>query len=463
MDVARVSGFLHTDRHAAWTAPIGGAAPDWLKATALGLIGVTLGLVSATSLALAVGVVVVMVLIYAFGRTEVKAEVLVGAYWIAFCAYETIFAEVTVSGFFYAFYMAFVAFTFLSLARGSVRIRVSPTAAYVVFLVVVLVSFIGFANAIDFRVVQRVIAYCFGLLVMVQFSSERGLRVVWGAAILSGLIVATWVIDASVRGDFGYRGGVDVNQNDATLYIALGLVPAFAALVSQFLGDRPRARRVLPLAVLVGAMAYAVVLLASRGMSVGIVLAFAAIVTLAVVRNRRVLAPALLILAAFGGLALLPGGTALIERFGSEAVESGNNRYPLWAETWESFTGGEVTTFLLGNGYDSNKDVLRREFGWTTSTHNAYLQILYEFGLIGLVLFLGLHAALLARAWLLPGPWGLVVVGLTVFLLGANLTTDTSNSFMYWTALGFELAVATWAGRVPATLEPVAPGRRRTP
>ncbi|MCA1792045.1 MAG: hypothetical protein LC667_20000, partial [Thioalkalivibrio sp.] len=288
--------------------------PDWSLWVAVVVTGLGLGLVSGLSLPLTAGVALVLAVTYAFWRADVKAEVLVGAYWIAFCVYETVFAFVTVEGFFYPFYAAFVAFTVIALANGRVRVRVAPTVAYVAFLVVVLLSFVGFAHAIDYGVVQRVVAYCFGLLVMVQFTSVRGLRVVWGAAIASGTAVAVWVIQTSVQGGFGYRGGVEVNQNDASLYIAIGLVPALAALVGQFVAGRLRLRSILPLTVLVGTMFYAVVLLASRGMSIGIALAFLSIAALALVRSRRTLLPILLMVVAFGGIFALPGGTSLFAR-----------------------------------------------------------------------------------------------------------------------------------------------------
>jgi hypothetical protein len=408
------------------------------------MAGLALGVATSVSLPLTAGLLLVAFVIFAFGRSRTRSEALVGLYWIAFCLYETAFSWLDVPGFFYPFYAAFALVIVVFLAKSQVRIDATLATIYVAFLVVVLVSFIGFASPIDFGVVQRVFAYSFGLVLMTQYASAKGLRTVIGAAIVAGVAVSIWVIDASVRGGFGYRGGVDVNQNDASFYIGLGLVPAFAGLLGLLVAAKMRPGRSLLLLIAVMVMSYAMVLLASRGMTIGILLSFAVVGALAIARNRRVLLPLLLVVMALGSMLLLPGGSAILGRFTGEAVESGNSRYPLWETTLDSFTGGTVSSILLGNGFDSNKVLLRQEFGWTASTHNAFLQVLFEFGFLGIALFLALHAALLLRGREIRGELGLVLVGQVVFLLGANLTTDTPNGFMYWTSIGLAMAIAVW-------------------
>ena len=416
------------------------------------VIGASLGLAAALSLEFALGGLAVLIALYASARSGVNAEIVVALFWVAFCIYETIFASVTVPGFFYPFYAVFFVTVAASLLRSGIRVEAPVLWLYGAFLVVVLISFVGFMEPIDFEVVQRVFAYVFGLLVALQFGSWRGLRPVLVASVLTGVTISIWVINASIQAGFRYRGDIPTDQNVVTFFIGFGAIVALAAAV-DLVGRRGRLNQLLVLLLALAPMLYAIMLLASRGVTIALVLAVLAIIGRSVLLDVRKLGVVVLVVAMGAGTVVLPGGESLLERFALEDTDTGNERLPIWEETVEAFTQGNAYALVLGQGFGTSREVVQRGFGALTSTHNAFLQILYEFGVIGIALFIGLHMFLLVRAFRLRDGYGLVMFGLLWYLIGANLTLNAPDGFMYWTALGVTMALGLW-GRVRSEAAP---------
>lgn len=384
------------------------------------------------------------------GAPGVTSEILLATYWLAFCLYETVFAHVTIERFFYPFYLAFAASAVVTLFRRGVRLWLPAALAYAAFLLAVAAGFVGFDDPVAFEPVQRVVAYLFGLLAMVQVRSLRGLRLVAGGSLVTSLLLSAWVIASAARSGFAYRGNVPADPNVVAFFIGPGVVVAVGILMHAMSDARLR-RRTGPALVAVGLPLYASTLLASRGMAIALALALAAAVLRGVRRDPRRLAFVLLVVALGGTAIVLPGGRGLVDRFEAERVESGGSRLPIWEATWEAYTEGTASELLLGRGFDASKGLVRRGFGTVTSTHNAYLQMLYEFGALGLLLFVALPLMALMRSFVLAQPWGDLASGLSVFLLGAALSVNASDGFLYWAALGLVLATCTWAPERPAT------------
>jgi len=411
----------------------------WLVAGA-----VAVGVLAAFSAEVALGTAVVVAVTLLFFRSTYKSEIIVGLYWLAFCVYETIVSGLSITGFFYPFYAAFLVSIVAAVVGSGIRARNSFFWLLVGFLLVVAASFVGFMQPIGFNVIQRVLAYLIGAAVFLQFRSRGGLVVVAAAAGLTSLALATWVVISAVQGGFAYRGDVSVNENVVAFYVGLGFVVMVAATL-RTLGAPGRKWLGVGLLVLTGGAAYALLLLASRGMAIAAALALVALIVRIGLQDWRLLLPVLALLAVSGAGMLLPGGEGLVQRFTSERVESGGSRTPIWQVVYDGYRDGNLMELALGNGFESSEDVVERGFGTLTSTHNAYLEVLYEFGIVGLALFLALHLAPIVVSWRVRGTLGLVMYGLAFFLLGADVTSTAPDGFLYWTALAFVLAIGTWA------------------
>lgn len=424
------------------------------------LLAVMVGGAAAFSVSFAVGMMVVLAVLYGFTRSGVQSELVVGLYWIAFDLYLTVFAGINVPGFFYPFYAAFFASFVLMLLRSRLRVHPPILWLYVGFMLVVAASFLNFADPIDFEVTQRVLAYIFGGLILFQVGSRRGVTAITISSLVASATVAGWVILRAAQGGFGYRADISVDQNVVAFMVGIGTITAAAVVVAR-INRRGSPWWLLGAALLLGVHLYAFLLLASRGVTIALSLATLALIVRAVRESPRNLLFVLLLAAVGTGAFFLPGGQGLVARFQGERVQSGGSRIPIWESTVTSYTYGNAGTLLLGHGFDSSKSLVRRRFVTLTSTHNAYVQMLYEFGILGLALFGSLHLYLIVRGWRMKNRNGLILYGVTWFLVGSNMSLNAPDGFLYWTALAFAMALGTW-GDAPRPAAADGPARLPT-
>ncbi len=438
-------------RSATGRSPTALALLPWLVIGAAGI-----GVLAAFSPEAAFGTALVATVALLFFNSEYKTEVVVGLYWLSFCVYETVISSLSITGFFYPFYAAFIVGLVAIVIGPGLTVRRTLFWLLVGYLVVIAASFVGFLEPIDFNVVQRVLACLIAVIVYLQFRSRGGITVVTGSAVFTSLVLAVWVIVSAIQGGFAYRGDVNVNENVVAFYIGLGFVVAVCYGVQAFGATRRGGNAVLML-VVTGVLAYALLLLASRGMVIAAGIALVALIVRLVLQDPRKLLLVLALLAISAAGMLLPGGEGLMQRFTGERVESGGSRTPIWRAVYDAYRDGDVKELLLGNGFDSSQAVVSRGFGTLTSTHNAYLEVLYEFGLVGIGLFLALHVAAIVVSWRVRGALGLVMYSLVFFLLGANVTSTAPDGFLYWTALALALAIGTWGRTAPRVRGEPAP------
>lgn len=385
-----------------------------------------------------------LVLVLILNTADIGA-LFVGGYWIAFAVKSTIFSEVIIEGLFYPFYLAFVIVILRTLmGRG---LTVVPVIFWLIFSFfgVVFVSLIGYDNPVDGSFVQEFVAMLICPLVLFAIQTRSGLRQIATLAALAGTAVSVWVITESASGGFTYRGDVDVNQNIAAFVVGVSLTIVMGSFLQPVVKARPLLRIVQFLGA--GLMAYALLLLASRGMTIAFVVAAGIMFVIAIRRDRRVLRTAFLLLAIMALGLLLPGGDGLLDRFEGESVSSAGDRTPIWVATIDAIIEGDFLALTLGHGFNSSQQVVRDATATHTSTHNAYLSMGYEYGFLGLFLFLALHSVVLVRAGSLHDERRLWAVGIIWFLLAANLTTTTPDDFMYWLALGFAMACVSVGGQ----------------
>lgn len=422
------------------------ATPWWFLAACIGLAA---GTVAALSFELALGIGILLLSLYVFARSGTQSEVIVAVYWLAFAVYSIIFHDVTIQFFFYPFYAAFFAAAVLTLLGEGLRLEPRIIWLYVGFMICVMLSFLGLDKAIDSDVIQRLLGYLVGALVLLQFRSVKGLGVAASGAILSGIVISIYVIsNVASLGYESYRGGVGLNPNVVAMVILFGAVTALAWAVDRF-GTRGTGWRVTFLLLISGTMLYSMTLLASRGMAIALGTALLVLLLRAILTDWRKLG-LLVILAGLGGSTLLlPGSDMIIERFTTdETVTSAGSRTPIWEVTLQTYMASSVPRLVFGHGFDSSEPVVQRYFPTLISTHNSYIQMLYEFGLVGLIVFTALLLYLLWVGWKTPGPLGAVMVGLTVALIMANLSDNAADYYIYWIVMGFVMAIGTWAPKL---------------
>lgn len=427
------AGYMHANRPF-WLGQA--RSRRWSVLITIGAAAIGMGAALAPAvLAYGLGSVLLTLLLL---RAQDLGAVMVGAYWAAFAIKSTVFSDIVIEGLFYPFYLGLVGAILLALLRGGLRVAPPLFWAQCIFFGMVFLSLLGYPEAVDSAFIQKFIAMLICPAVMLAIQSRRGLSIVGACGVVAGVGIAVWVIVNSALGGFEYRGDVDVNQNIAAFVVGFSLAVAIGALIGANARSRSGYRLALVLAS--GVMAYALLLLASRGMTIALGVAVIAMFVHAATRDRRVLRVAVLLLAVAGLGLLLPGGGGLLQRFEGESVSSAGDRTPIWAVTIDALEDGNLAELAVGNGFNSSQKVVKDATAVHTSTHNAYLAMGYDYGLLGLLAFLAIHVLVLLRAARSDGPYATLAIGTVWLLLGANLTTTTPDDFTYWLALGYALA-----------------------
>lgn len=201
-----------------------------------------------------------------------------------------------------------------------------------------------------------------------------------------------------------YRSGFTAHYSTNSIYLSFGLVCWACGLIGE--KSKPRAKDIILGLVLL----LALFLTTKRGPLVASVVAVS-ICYLFVNRDKftgtvlKALIIVLLAILAVGVLAMfVPGVEATLQRFVELTEdETGNGRSELYDCAWSMFYSNP----LFGNGWGSYSKyvattplgVMYSNIGFTSmSTHNVYLQLLAETGIVGLTLFLAPAAVTLIAA-----------------------------------------------------------------
>lgn len=404
------------------------------------IVGVGIGMATSyLPLLLYLGVAAVLACVAGFIMVRLTHWT-VGAFFLAFALQTTLFAGFEVRGLYYPLYLLMLVNGILGLISGRVKVSLGVIVVYFLFLTLVIFSLFGIATPLDFEVFQKIFIYVLGLIVFLQFSSEQAFQTVMRVQVWAGLIVAGWVILDAAQGGFAGRGISEVDQNNVTSTIALGLIPLFAM---QLFSKANLWLRLLGWLALAGGV-YATLLLASRGVAVALGVAF--VIMFARLLNNPKRSVPLIILAIVGAsvIASLPGSNNLAERFSQGDVATANGRVPLWTAAIREIQVSPAPQLIFGHGFNYTLVVTSRVVGFLYSVHNAYLQMTLDFGLVGVGLFVLLHLMVIWMLWRSSDALSLFGIGTVVFLLFANLTLQTADGFLYWVALGTALAIAVW-------------------
>lgn len=360
------------------------------------------------------------------------------AFWAVYAAMTTVFATVdTGQGFYYPLYLLMglnAARAFLR-RQGTLTVPWAVMASGLAFYAFVAFGLLWSPWQLSDGSTQRLFIYSLALLAAAQIRTEQQQEFVFRGFALTGLVIALWTDFVADTGTFAHRGDLAVNPN----HIAAIVGTTTLLLWARLLGGTARRGRRRDLALLagIGVCLYANLVLASRGTTLALVAGMGAIAAgLARRALRGAALRALVVGVLLVGLSALPGARNLGARFGEASAGSFNERLPLWEHGLRVFGESSVGDMLLGRGMGASNDIAREVDPALGSLHNDYLQLLVEYGLLGLLGFLALVAACFSSARRQPGARRAVVTGGLVFALTLGLSASTTNNFLFWAFLG---------------------------
>ena len=278
----------------------------------------------------------------------------------------------------------------------------------------------------------RIVSLALPILVCMQISGPGDRKwlalSLWVTSIVLSVvaIIVGFAIDFSSRA--GSDGKVDVNENYQSAVIAGGVIAGYWFLLTKEF----KVPVIFKLCILVSSILcmYALLLLASRSIFVAVVLSsvFTLVAYLKMDFKKMVIGALFIGLAVFM-LSLLPGTNMIVDRFGDADVKNLNDRAPLWALCIYSFENADLIYQIFGQGVTSSSWLPQRYSSDTNSVHNSFLQILVEYGIFGLLIFLVFFYRIIVQTFkskfedVKVSNIGMLII--ILFSLGSGTFTDT--------------------------------------
>jgi O-antigen ligase len=379
------------------------------------------------------------------GLLATCCDPIVGVYWLVLTLKSTLFFNAPS---FEGMYAPLYPFLVLGAVRGLGQARhwaFTPILTYGLFVSLSILAVLINDVVITMETARRLFTYGFGIVALLNLIRNQSLRFLIRAQAVAGATIAGWVVYTAWTTNFGYRSGIEINWNYASVVISFSFLG-----MAWYVSDNLHWWRAgVLIAILVLCLeSYSLLLLASRGTAI----ALGGALPFLLVRNRRgKLIPfaiaLVLLLGGIWGMTQLPGGNTLIERGTRDRVESLNFRLPIWEAVLTEFSAGSTKELLLGRGIDSGEYLVGTTVTGLGTLHNAYLQVLFEEGLLGLSAFLLLHIWCACRLFVLGGHYQALGLAVLVFLLIANLSGSNEHLFEYWMMLAATVAIALPAYR----------------
>jgi len=315
--------------------------------------------------------------------------------------------------------------------RASVPwVAIGCFAAYA--LIQVLASVIATEENIFER--DRWLVLPFFFLCLWQFRNPASRNGAILALVLSSLALSLRAIvypsEAAHSAAEAERGMGLADPNYLACWIDLGLIPLFAYLAAGRRGKWYYAS-ILPILGILCLCGYALSLGISRGMGIAlsVVLVF---ILLHQFAKRPLFAASLFVALVFAALLLWHSPVAEGYR---KRVESGGNgeRVELATMALSHWTDYPLTEKLIGHGSGSTYRLLGMH------AHNAYTEVLLDFGALGLILFLLLLALAFRSAFQQQGVFRLTTFAWLVFLSIASLSISPFYYLWGWVILALIL------------------------
>lgn len=278
----------------------------------------------------------------------------------------------------------------------------------------------GIKNAMGFSLMYLV-AIVFSSYNYGQVSLRKRLDQCWIAV---GIICSILFLfgDRAKIGVYGSRTSLRILGTSTDPNEFAGLFSIIVAInIYYVLSSRGKERLINAVAVAVEL--YVVLLSGSRGAMIACVFSIGATALMFVQKRPGkivlVTVAAVLLLTAFSKFIIPHIPLDLLKRMSIQTLfaDGGGGRSTIWGNALHDFFSGNPLRVLFG--YGANGLIVNGERGATATMHNYYLQLLTNFGIIGLCLYLVLFWSVVRRFWRLdrkyvPGLLAMAILALTL-------------------------------------------------
>jgi len=119
---------------------------------------------------------------------------------------------------------------------------------------------------------------------------------------------------------------------------------------------------------------------------------------------------------------------SLMNRFSNDTIDSGSQRTIIWQRSFDLFNNSDIKTLILGGGSNFSYQLCGRALNSvTTSPHNNYLEILYDYGIVGLFVFVSLLGY-----WFKHNSKNIIGTSLVLVLIISCLTLSPLMYLPFW-------------------------------
>jgi O-antigen ligase len=317
---------------------------------------------------------------------------------------------------------------FIHRTRSEYAVPTSVLACFGGLVLIILTSSLFSFEDNEFNL-DRWLALPFFVLALGQFrnKTDRGMFLL--ALILSSAYLSYWAITQATAMDIKkFNRGIGLTDpNYLACWIDLGLIVVVASLLHLYVtGNKWRFALTVPAGGFAALVIYGLSIGASRGISVALLFTFVVLFLLTAWRSRILLG----VFVALLGLAPLLWNLPLFDNFRRRLDEGGTgDRLELTQDALNHWVNSPVWNMMMGNGSGSTFRILRLH------SHNVYTEMLLDYGVVGLLIFVILLGLAWWSAFRQEGAFRLIAIGWLAFLCIAGMSVIPFYYIWAWLIL----------------------------
>ena len=159
-------------------------------------------------------------------------------------------------------------------------------------------------------------------------------------------------------------------------------------------------------------------------------------------RNKAIMITSIICLLFLVGAILFTSiGELWMSRFLDPNLESGGARVEIWTAAQNVIQRSGILPFILGSGYGTAFERVGKTLGTgVTSTHNSYISILIESGLVGLICYITFFIILLRRCFKYGISNTIVSLAIILYMLVQSISLEPHRFPLFWLLIAISYA-----------------------